>query len=59
MKMLYSIAEVCEQTGLGRTKFYQLLKDGALSAVKIGNKTFVKHEELERFIDNLPKYANR
>jgi hypothetical protein len=35
-------------TGLGRTKFYQLLEDGTIASVVIGRRRFVNFASLER-----------
>lgn len=42
--------------GLGVTKFYQLLNEKKLEAVKIGKSLRVKRSEIERFISALPSY---
>lgn len=37
-----------------RTKFYDLIGSGQLEAVKIGRKTLVRIDELDRFLASLP-----
>lgn len=44
--------------GIGNTKFYQLLNQGQISAVKIGKSLRVRRSEIERFISTLPEYKN-
>ena len=44
--------------GIGVTKFYQLLNQGLLEAVKIGKSLRVRKSEIERFISTLPTYQN-
>ena len=36
--------------GLGRSKFYELVSSGAIRPTKIGRRTFVAADELERFV---------
>jgi excisionase family DNA binding protein len=36
-------------TGLGRTKFYELVKAGRIKTVAIGRRTLVVYADLERF----------
>ncbi|OFW87511.1 MAG: hypothetical protein A3J37_07255 [Alphaproteobacteria bacterium RIFCSPHIGHO2_12_FULL_45_9] len=44
--------------GIGNTKFYQLLNQGQISAVKIGKSLRVRRSEIDRFISTLPEYKN-
>ncbi len=53
-KLAFSIAEVCATANLGRTTTYHLIKIGALRAVKVGRRTVVLAEDLNRFLSNLP-----
>lgn len=46
--MLYPIAEAVEQVPVSRTTLYELIKSGELRTVKIGRRTYVAHDELER-----------
>ncbi|MCJ2065824.1 helix-turn-helix domain-containing protein [Methylobacterium sp. J-088] len=50
---LLSVSEACALLGIKRTRFYELLKGHQLSAVKLGCRTFVRSDELERFIEAL------
>lgn len=56
MKQLYSVNETLEYLNIGRTYFYQLLSERRIIAVKIGKRTFVSNDEINKFISNLPKY---
>lgn len=55
-KLTYSVTEVCELTGLGRTKIMQLIASGSLPSVAIGEKRggagrrLVSEESLRQFI---------
>lgn len=54
-----SIEQVQEISGLGRTKIYELINSGALSARKLGKRTLILKNDLEEFLSGLPKYANK
>ena len=49
-KLAYSIHEVCRETSFGKTKVYQLCSEGKLDARKIGRRTIITGESLERLI---------
>ncbi|MCL6550898.1 MAG: helix-turn-helix domain-containing protein [Acidothermus cellulolyticus] len=50
---LYSIDAVCEALMISRTSFYRLVRSGKLPLLKIGNRSFVAAEALQRFVDGL------
>lgn len=49
-----SIAEVCKATGIGRTSIFNAIREGKLRAVKLGNRTLVRAEDLRTFLESLP-----
>jgi hypothetical protein len=51
----YRIPEVCKIIGLGRTSVYAAIKSGGLVARKWNRCTIVLAEDLEKFLNNLPK----
>jgi excisionase family DNA binding protein len=53
-KLLYTVAEVQELTGLGRWKLYDLIRDGSLRSVKIGACRRIPADALRHFIASLP-----
>lgn len=55
-KRMLSLAEVCKTTGICRTSVYAAMKRGDLRAVKYGTRTFVRIEDLNRFLDSMPTY---
>jgi len=57
MKVSLTIEEVCEATGLGRTKVYEAIGTGALPAKKWGKRTLVLKSDLEAFISSLAPYT--
>lgn len=55
-KALYSIPEIIEMAGIGRTRLYQELNSGKLKAVKIGKRTCVTKPDLETWLSKLEEY---
>jgi hypothetical protein len=52
---LLSVNESLARLGnIGRDAVYDLLNSGQLEAKKIGRRTFVTDESLEKYIQNLP-----
>jgi hypothetical protein len=56
-KALYRPNEAQHVLGIKNTKFWALVKEGALECRKLGGATVVPAESLKRFIENLPKAA--
>ena len=52
-----SIPEACAMAGIGRTKIYQAITDGALKARKCGKRTLVLRDDLRAFLQSLPAAA--
>jgi excisionase family DNA binding protein len=51
LRHLMPVTEACQQLGgISRTTFYALVKEGELSLVKIGSRSFVQAEELDDFV---------
>jgi len=46
-----TIDAACRATGLGRSKLYQLIRDGELRIAKIGRRTIVPTDDLRALID--------
>jgi excisionase family DNA binding protein len=46
-----TVATALAVTGLGRTKFYQLVKDGRIRTVAIGRRTLVIFADLEKLAE--------
>ena len=46
-----SIAEACAAAGFGRTKLYELLDEGTVSAIKVGRRRLVRVNSLLAFLD--------
>jgi len=46
---LLSIAQVCQELGMGKSWVYNRIKSGEIPSIKLGNNYKVKREDLERF----------
>lgn len=53
-KVLYSVPELIATTGLGRSTLYLAMASGKLEPRKIGRRTMVTREALDRFVASLP-----
>lgn len=56
--MAYSVSDVVEMVGIGRTKFYDLVKSGEIKTRKVGNRTIVLAIDLEAWLATLPSSGN-
>lgn len=52
-------AEAFRAIGIGSSKGWQLIALGELDARKIGRRTVVTTESLDRFMDRLPRVKSR
>lgn len=52
-KLAYRIDEAALASGIGRTKLYEEMKEGRLQARKVGNRTLILRDELQRFLQSL------
>ena len=50
-RLSYSIEEVIELTGLGRTTLYQLIGQGELPSCKVGRRRLIRAADLEAFLN--------
>ena len=50
----HSIKQTCEETGLGKTKVYELIGSGALKSRRVGRRRIVLDDELCEFLESLP-----
>jgi excisionase family DNA binding protein len=49
-KLALSVQEACEELGVGRSTFYELILPD-LKHVKLGRRTLIARVELERWLD--------
>lgn len=52
-KLVYSVAEVATQLGIGRTLVYDLIRCGELPSIKIGQRRLVARADLEGYVEAL------
>ena len=55
-KLAYTIGELPDAGGPGRTKAYEAINAGKLKAKKRGGRTIVLAPDLKEYLDNLPDY---
>jgi excisionase family DNA binding protein len=46
----YSVEDAARAIGLGRTKLFELIRTGQITAVKVGGRTLVPVDGLRRFL---------
>jgi excisionase family DNA binding protein len=49
---LLSIAEVCQELGMGKSWVYRRLKSGEIPSIKLGHNIKVKREDLEQYLES-------
>jgi excisionase family DNA binding protein len=52
-RLLHTIPDALDQLGIGRSTLYELLAVGDIPTVKIGSRTLIAHDELERYVERL------
>lgn len=52
-KNLLTVEEICSELGIGKTKAYKLIKEGALLSGRIGKRIIVPKAELDKYIDQV------
>jgi excisionase family DNA binding protein len=50
-----TIPAACARYGIGRTLLYELLGSGKIEAVKLGKRTLILAESVERYMESLPR----
>jgi excisionase family DNA binding protein len=56
-KIALSIPEAKELSGVGRSSIYEALKSGNLPGKKLGKSTLILRDDLIRWMQALPSYA--
>lgn len=51
-----TIPDAVKVSGLSRSRLYEALKNGSLSARKAGRRTLIGFADLETYLANLPTY---
>jgi excisionase family DNA binding protein len=52
--LTYSVADAAKASGIGRTVLYEEIKAGRLQARKLGRRTLILAEDLQRWLAALP-----
>ena len=50
-RSLLSIAEVCQELGMGKSWVYKRIQSGEIPSVKLGHNIKVKREDLESYLE--------
>jgi excisionase family DNA binding protein len=53
-QLLVTTKEAWQSLGIGRTRLFEILSEGRIQAVRLGRRTLIPVEELERFAAALP-----
>lgn len=56
--LAYTIKDAVKMTGMSRTRLYEELKSGRLTAKKAGRATLIPHESLQAWLNNLGNYPS-
>ena len=48
---LLSLAELCQELGMGKSWVYRRIKSGEIPSVKLGHNIKVKREDLEQYLE--------
>jgi len=54
-KSAYTVNETIREIGIGRSKLYSEIKEGKITPRKIGKKTIFLAQEIEDYLNSLPK----
>jgi hypothetical protein len=54
LKPAYTVSQFLTDFAMGRTRFYELVGQGAIRVRKNGNKTIVTGDDAKAFLDSLP-----
>lgn len=55
----FNVREASAYVRVSRSRFYELLKEGKIRARKLGARTLIERQELDRFLDGLPEATYR
>lgn len=50
-RLSYTVSQAVAASGIGRTTLYSLMASGRLSYVKLGNRTLIRHVDLEHLLE--------
>ena len=58
-KLLYTVKQVSEALGVGRTTVWKAVADAKLNAIKLGNRTLIPADSLRGWIASMPAVKKR
>lgn len=56
---LHTIPQACRRLGISRSTFYSLVAEGKFPLRKVGGSSRVRSDELDVFIQDLPRLADQ
>jgi excisionase family DNA binding protein len=56
-RLAYSVEDAAHLLSLSRSQLYAFLKDGLIVGKKLGGRTVIPRDELERFLVEAPSYT--
>jgi len=57
--LAYHVDEAAKAVGIGRTKLYEAIRMGSLTAKKVGGRTIIPADALQSFLTSLPDMPSR
>lgn len=51
-RISYSVPDAAKAVGVSRSALYTFIQSKALPIVKIGNRTLIRHVDLQQFVDD-------
>jgi excisionase family DNA binding protein len=49
---LFSVMEVCQELGMGKTWVHRKIKSGEIPSIRLGNNIKVRREDLEEYLES-------
>lgn len=56
-RLLHPIPEAAQVLGIGRSTLYELIANKKIATIKIGRRTLVAQDELERYVRSLTEVS--
>ena len=53
---LFSVMEVCQELGMGKTWVHRKIKSGEIPSIRLGNNIKVRREDLEEYLESSRVY---
>lgn len=59
-RLMHTVPDAAEQLGgMSRTAIYGLIASGEIATVKVGRRTYITHDELQRYVGTLNRRGDR